>query len=92
MVIIPALSLAFLIGMYLFGFKTRYNAAITNTASIIEIKTRTKRGQVSSAIGVFNNKRGTMTIEYNEGKGIQIPFSIEIIIIMVVQKPRRMLF
>lgn len=73
-VIIPALSLAFLIGMYLFGFKTRYNAAITNTASIIEIKPELKEARVSSAIGVFNNKRGTMTIEYNEGKGIQIPF------------------
>ena len=71
--------------MYLFGFKTRYNAAITNTASIIEIKPEPKEARVSSAIGVFNNKRGTMTIEYNEGKGIQIPFLIEIIIIICAE-------
>lgn len=73
-IIIPSLSLVFLIGMYFFGFKTRYNVAITNTASLIEIQPEINQAKVSSAIGVFNNKRGTMTIEYNEANGIQVPF------------------
>lgn len=73
-VLIPALSVLFLSGMYLFGFKTRYNTAVVNTASLIELVPGSKEATVSSAIGVFNNRRGTLTIEYDNGNGIQAPF------------------
>lgn len=73
-VLIPALSVLFLSGMYLFGFKTRYNTAIVNTASLIEIKPGSNEAYVSSAIGIFNNRRGTLSIEYDDENSIQAPF------------------
>lgn len=73
-VLIPALSVLFLSGMYFFGFKSRYNTAIVNTASLIEIKPGSDEAYVTSAIGVFNNRRGTLTVEYDDENGIQPPF------------------
>lgn len=73
-VMIPVLSVVFLSCMYLFGFNTRYNTAIVNTASLIEIEPGSNEALVSSAIGVFNNRRGTLTIEYGSSNGIKVPF------------------
>lgn len=72
--LIPVLSVFFLSSMYLFGFKTRYNTAIANIASLVEIQPGSDIARVSSAIGVFNNRRGTLTIEYDNSSGINIPF------------------
>lgn len=74
-VLIPALSVLFLSSMYFFGFKTRYNTAIVNTASLVEIVPGSNEANVSSAIGIFNNRRGTLTIEYDNDNGIQLPFT-----------------
>lgn len=73
--LIPLLSVLFLSFMYLFGYKTRYNTAVVNTASVIEAESGSSEASVLSAIGVFNNRRGTLTIEYNENNGIQQPFT-----------------
>lgn len=73
-VLIPALSIVFLLGMYIFGFKTRYLTAIAHTVSLIEMSPGLNDAQVSSAIGIFNNEDGTITIEYDNDSGIQLPF------------------
>lgn len=73
-VIIPLISIVFLGGMYVFGFRTRYNSAVTNTVSLIEAKRGSDEATVTSAIGVFNNRRGTLKMEYGLNNGIQMPF------------------
>jgi len=73
-VLIPALSVVFLAGMYIFGFKTRLNSAIVNTVSLIETESGSDKAYVSSVMGAFNNRRGTITIEYDSGNGIYSPF------------------
>jgi len=72
--LIPALSIVFLSGMYLFGFKSRYHSAITNTVSLIQALPGSDEAQITSAIGVFNDRRGTLKIEYSNNNGIQTPF------------------
>jgi len=72
--LIPALSITFLAGMYLFGYKSRYHSAITNTVSLIQPLPDSNEAQVISAIGVFNDKRGTLKMEYSNDNGIQTPF------------------
>lgn len=73
-VIIPTLSIVFLGGMYVFGFKSRYNSAVSNSISIIKAQAGKNEATVSSAIGVFNNKRGTLKLEYEHDNGIEVPF------------------
>lgn len=70
-VLIPVMSLLFFFGMYVFGFKTRYNSAIVNTVSVFEIKPGAKEASVSSTIGVFNDRQGTLTVEYDRDSGIR---------------------
>jgi hypothetical protein len=70
---IPALSVVFLSGMYLFGFKSRYHSAITNTVSLIEALPGSDEAQITSAIGVFNDKKGTLKLEYSNNNGIETP-------------------
>lgn len=71
---IPALSILFLAGMYLLGFKSRYNTAIVNTASLIEVSPDGNEAIVTSSVGIFNNRRGTLKLEYSDGNGIRSPF------------------
>lgn len=72
--IIPMLSVIFLGGMYVFGFKSRYTSAVTNTISVIEAQAGTNEAVITSFVGVFNNKRGTMKMEYGYNSGIKLPF------------------
>ncbi len=72
-VLIPLLSVVFLTGMYLFGFKSRYHTAVMNTVSLIQVSPDSNEAAVSSAIGVFNDKRGTLKLEYTENNGLQTP-------------------
>lgn len=73
-VLIPALSIVFLVGMYLFGFKTRYHSAVVNTASLIEVSGTGNEAMVSSTIAVFNDRRGTLKLEYSQNNGLYSPF------------------
>lgn len=71
---IPILSVAFLAGMYLFGFQSRYHTAVVNTASLIQVSPEGKEAAITSSIGVFNDRRGTMKLEYDPGNGLATPF------------------
>lgn len=73
-VIIPMMSVIFLGGMYIFGFKSRYNSAVINSVSLIKAQTGTNEATLTSAIGVFNNKRGNLKMEYGYNNGIKTPF------------------
>ncbi len=73
-VIIPMLSILLLGCMYIFGFKSRYNSAVTNSVSLIKAQQGKNEATVTSAIGVFNNKRGTLKMEYEYDNGIKTPF------------------
>ncbi|NLM26590.1 MAG: hypothetical protein GX211_00225 [Clostridiaceae bacterium] len=74
---IPALAVVFLAGMYLFGYKSRYHTAITNTVSLIQAPPGSSEAQVTSVIGVFNNRRGTLKMEYPNDNGIETPFVLQ---------------
>ncbi len=73
-VCIPALSILFLGGMYVLGFKTRYHSAVLNTVSLVQVAPGGNEAAVSSTIGVFNDRRGTLKLEYNTGNGLKTPF------------------
>lgn len=73
-VCIPALSVLFLSGMYVLGFKSRYQSAVLNTVSMIHAEPGVKEATVTSTVGIFNDRRGTLKIEYNTGSGLNTPF------------------
>lgn len=71
---IPALSILFLGGMYVLGFKTRYHSAVLNTVSLVQMAPGGNEAFVTSTIGVFNDKKGTLKLEYNTNNGLNTPF------------------
>lgn len=71
---IPALSVLFLAGMYVFGFKSRYNSAIMNTVSLIQASDGGNEAIVTSSIGVFNDRRGKLRLQYDPNNGLKTPF------------------
>lgn len=73
-VCIPALSILFLGSMYLLGFKSRYHSAVMNTVSLIQVSPDGNEASVSSTIGVFNDRRGTLKLEYSGNNGMKTPF------------------
>jgi hypothetical protein len=75
-VCIPALSILFLAGMYLLGFKTRYHSAVVNTASLVRVSSDVNEAAVTSSIGVFNDRRGTLKMEYDPSSGLENPFNV----------------
>lgn len=72
-VCIPALSVLFLGGMYVLGFKSRYHSAILNTVSLITATPGNKEAAVTSTLGIFNDRRGTLKIEYDTSNGLNSP-------------------
>jgi hypothetical protein len=73
-VCIPALSVLFLGGMYVLGFKSRYHSAILNTVSLIRATPDAKEATITSTLGIFNDRRGMLKIEYNTNNGVNSPF------------------
>ena len=71
---IPALSVLFLAGMYVFGFKSRYHSAVMNTVSLIQATDGGNEARVSSSIGLFNDRRGTLKLQYASNNGLNTPF------------------
>lgn len=71
---IPALSVLFLVGMYVLGFKSRYHSAITNTVSLLQVSEGGDQAVVTSTIGVFNDRRGLLKLQYDTNNGMKMPF------------------
>ena len=65
-VVIPAVAILFMGITYVAGFKTRYTTAVLNNFSLIELNPERQDSQIYTYMGVFNNERGNMSIEYDK--------------------------
>ncbi|NLC68665.1 MAG: hypothetical protein GX754_07805 [Clostridiaceae bacterium] len=70
-VAIPAVALLCTFVVYLFGFKTRYRTAVLNAVSTINLDMLKQKAEITTDMGVFNNKRGDMKLTYPEKEGIE---------------------
>lgn len=71
-VIIPVLSLLCLGVIYVSGFRTRYISAVMNNFSIINLDSDSKTAAIDTYSSVFNNRAGSMTIEYPKDYSINV--------------------
>ncbi|NLD46012.1 MAG: hypothetical protein GX660_02270, partial [Clostridiaceae bacterium] len=70
--IIPALAFVFMGVIYFAGFKTRYDTAVFNKFSIINLEQSSKNARIQTSIGAFNNRREVMKLEYPEDHDITV--------------------
>lgn len=67
---IPAVAVACLLVIYLAGFRTRYRTAVLNTASIIRLDMEKQKADITTGMGIFNNKRGDLKLTYSRNDNI----------------------
>jgi len=67
---VPAAALLCLVVIYLVGFKTRYRTAVFNTSSIIHLDMENQKADITTGVGIFNNKRGDLKLTYSEEDNI----------------------
>lgn len=63
---VPAIALVCLLIIYVAGFKTRYSTAVFNTVSMINLDMDNQKADITTGMGVFNNKRGDLKLTYSE--------------------------
>ncbi|HHV98965.1 MAG TPA: DUF4350 domain-containing protein [Clostridiaceae bacterium] len=68
--VIPAVAFVFLLVIYLVGFKTRYRTAVLNTVSLINLDMGNQKADITTGMGIFNNKRGDLVLSYSEKDNI----------------------
>lgn len=71
-VAIPLMALLFLGTIYIVGFKTRFNTAVLNNLSIIDMSPGLDKYNINTVMGVFNNKKGTMRLQYPVSSSMDI--------------------
>lgn len=71
-VFVPALSLMFVGIIYIAGFRTRFTSAVTNNFSIINLDTDSKKAEITTYSGIYNNKAGTMLLEYSKDYKVNV--------------------
>lgn len=69
---IPALALVCIFALYLFGSGTRYTKGILSSISVLTADMDSGDMEVVSDIYVFNNKKGSLQIEWNADENIKI--------------------
>lgn len=70
--VIPAVAVVFLGIIYAAGFKTRYTKAVLNNFSTINIDNTGGKAYINTVMGVFNNKRSNMKLQYAKDDGFDI--------------------
>jgi len=68
---VPAMAFVCLVVVYLVGFKTRYRTAVFNTVSLINLDMQNQKAEITTGMGVFNNKRGDLKLSYSEKDNIE---------------------
>jgi hypothetical protein len=67
---VPGAALLCLLLIYLVGFRTRYSTAVLNTSSVIYLDTVNQKADVTTGMGIFNNKRGDLKLTYSKDSNI----------------------
>ncbi len=68
---VPAAALLCLVVIYFVGFKTRYKTAVFNTASMIHLDMENQKADITTGMGIFNNKRGDLKLTYSDEDNIE---------------------
>ncbi|MDQ2087193.1 hypothetical protein RBH29_12220 [Herbivorax sp. ANBcel31] len=71
-IIIPSLAFLFLGIVYVGGYSTRYGAAVINNYSLINLDSETQKMHVNSSMGIYNNKKGTLKLEYPSNYSLDV--------------------
>jgi len=67
---VPAAAVLTLVVIYFAGFRTRYKTAVFNTASVVYLDAENKKTDITTGIGIFNNKRGDLKLTYSQEDNI----------------------
>jgi hypothetical protein len=62
--IIPLFAFLFVGIIYMGGYNTRYKSAVINNYSVIRLDAESEKVNINSFFTIYNNKRGTLKIEY----------------------------
>ncbi len=68
---VPAVATLCLLVIYFVGFKTRYKTAVFNTASMIYLDMENQKVDITTGMGVFNNRRGDLKLTYSNKDNIE---------------------
>ncbi len=71
---VPAVAFLCLLVIYFAGFKTRYKTAVFNTVSLIHLDSENQQANITTGMGVFNNKKGDLKLTYSNEQ--QINFDV----------------
>jgi hypothetical protein len=63
-IFVPLISIIFVGIIYTIGYKTKFTRAVASNVSLIELSKENKTEKIISAINIFNNKNGTLKIQY----------------------------
>lgn len=72
---VPVIAMFCLGVIYVAGFSTRYKTAVLNTVSMINLDLENQKADITTGMGVFNNKKGNLTITYAENSNIDFDVS-----------------
>ena len=67
---LPLVAVVFMGIIYIAGFKTRYSSAVINNISYVELDKNNNTAYTYTSFSVFNNKKGTLEIEYSDSDNI----------------------
>jgi len=69
-VAVPAVAVLTLVVIYFAGFRTRYRSAVFNTVSVIRLDYENKMTDITTGMGIFNNKRGDLRLSFSQDDNI----------------------
>lgn len=70
-VVIPVAAFIFMAVVYFAGFKTRFETAVLNSISAVHLDSRNGRMEFDTVVAAFNNKSGTLQLQYDRGLDLQ---------------------
>ncbi len=74
-VVVPVASLVFMMLIYIVGYKTRYTTAVINNFSVINVNQSSGNLDISTLMGLFNNRRGNMNVQYAKDLGVEFSYT-----------------
>lgn len=72
---VPAVALLCLFVIYIAGFRTRYQTAVLNAVSMINLDMERQKTDIQTGMGIFNNKKGDLKLAYSMDSNIEFDIS-----------------
>ena len=86
---VPAVSLLCLLVIHVVGFRTRYQTAVLNAVSMINLDMERQKADIQTGMGIFNNKKGDLKLAYSKDSNIDFDISGSNYPQLLLQLPER---